>query len=134
MPTRTSTASQIASITPPRQIRWIGGVLRPRYCTYRDKPMRVAAWITSSGSLVGAAIVDGHGPTVLRDLLTDLLAQAPADMRPTQLVVWPSARAAFRQVEYPPVSIERDEFLSIVIEDLADCGRIPAELPVRSST
>jgi hypothetical protein len=125
-------SSPLDPVTQPQQVRWIGGVLRPRGCTYRGKPLRVAAWITSCGSLVGAAIVDGHGPTVLRELLTDLLTQAPEDRRPTQLVVWPSVRAAFRRFEYPPVSVEQDQFLSVVIGDEVDCGYIPGRLSVRS--
>ena len=132
MATHQPTLDPVAPVTPTRQIRWIGGVLRPHHCTYRGKPVRVAAWITSCGSLIGAAIVDGHGPTVLRELLTELLAEAPADKRPTQLTVWPSVRAAFRQVEYPPVHVERDEFLSVVIDDEVDAGQIPGRLPVRS--
>jgi hypothetical protein len=114
-----------------RSIRWIGGVIRPRGLLHRGKPMRVAAWIDQSGSLVGAAIVEGHGPTVLRELLDEQLLQTEPDQRPNELVVWPSVRAAFHGLEYPTVSFERDRFLTVVVEDLADFGQIPAGLRVR---
>lgn len=129
-PTATSTQSPLPSTTA-HDIRWIGGVTRPRGLFYRGKPMRVAAWIDPSGWILAAAIVDGHGPTVLKQLLEEALACTQATKRPSKLVVWPSARAAFRGHEYPPVVVERDLFLTVVIDDLADCGRLVAELPVR---
>lgn len=111
---------------------WIGGVVRPRGCTHRGKPMRVAAWIDSAGTILSAAIVEGHGPTVLRELLDALLVEVGDQRRPQTLTVWPSERAAFSGLEYPVVTVERDTFLSLVIEDEADFGRIPGRLPTRS--
>ncbi|PRQ04185.1 hypothetical protein ENSA5_10230 [Enhygromyxa salina] len=115
----------------PRAIQWIGGVVRPRGFRHRGKPMRVAVWIDRAGSIVSAAIVEGHGPSVLRELLEEQLAQTEAAKRPSELVVWPNVRAAFRGLEYPAVVVEHDAFLTVVVEDQADFGRIPGTLPVR---
>ncbi len=117
--------------SPTRAIRWIGGIVRPRGCKYRGKPMRVAAWITDSGSIVAAAIVVGHGPTVLHELLGEQLARADEARRPTELVVSPMVCAAFLTIEYPPVFVEREPFLKLVIDDAADAGQIPGRLPIR---
>lgn len=119
------------SLARAKTIRWIGGIVRPHGCKHGGKPMRVAAWITSAGSLLGAAIVEGHGPTVLAALLTELLASTNADERPNELVVWPSARAAFAGLEYPPVVVERNNFLTVVIDDEVEFGHIPGRLSVR---
>jgi hypothetical protein len=128
----TTTPTKHSTLGPrERSIRWIGGVIRPRGLQHRGKPMRVAAWIDQSGSLVGAAIVEGHGPTVLRELLDEQLLRTEAARRPNELVVWPSVRAAVRGLEYPTVTVEHDGFLSVVVEDLADFGQIPGGLPVR---
>jgi hypothetical protein len=131
-PATVPTKHSLATLRPrERSIRWIGGVIRPRGILHRGKPMRVAAWIDPSGSLVGAAIVEGHGPTVLRELLDEQLLRTEAAQRPNELVVWPSVRAAFHGLEFPTVIVEQDGFLSVVVEDLADFGRIPGDLPVR---
>jgi hypothetical protein len=130
-PTVIPTKHAVTLNSRERAIRWIGGVVRPHGLKHRGKPMRVAAWIDSSGSVVAAAIVDGHGPTVLRELFEERLAQTESGKRPGELVVWPSVRAAFRGLEYPAVLVERDTFLTVVIEDQADCGWIPGGLPVR---
>lgn len=124
-------ATTLTTPARPPTIRWIGGVLRPYRCKHRGKPMRVAAWITRSGSLLSAAIVEGHGPTVLRELLTELLASTSEAARPSELVVWPNVRAAFADLEYPPVVVEHDIFLTVVIEDHHDAGHIPWQLQVR---
>lgn len=115
----------------PQPLRWIGGVVRPRRLRRKGKPMRVAAWMTDSGNILGAAIVEGHGPTVLRQLLDELLLVAPADRRPDRLVVWPSVRGAFGTLAFPQASFDRDRFLKIVIEDQVSFGFIPGRLPVR---
>lgn len=126
----TSTAASPSPLTPAP--RWIGGVVRPRGFRHQGKPMRVAAWIDSGGSLLAAAIVEGHGPTVLRQLLDELLITVDDEQRPRGLTVWPSAGASFSNLEYPVVSLERDRFLTVVIEDEADDGQIPGYLPVRA--
>jgi hypothetical protein len=110
--------------------RWIGGVVRPHALRHRGKPMRVAAWADSSGVLIGAAIVEGHGPTVLRELFDELLGAVDAAARPSRLTVWPNSHVAFRGLEYPLLIVEHDPFLTLVVEDEADVGRISA-LPVR---
>lgn len=117
---------------PAAPTRWIGGVVRPRGCKHCGKPMRVAAWIDSAGSLLAAAIVEGHGPTVLRELLDQRLAEIDDERRPATLTVRPSERTAFSDLEYPAVTIARDDFLIVVIEDQADFGWIPGRLPVRT--
>ena len=127
MPNRASTPSPGPLHSSPRSITWIGGVVRP----YGMQGLRVAAWITRGGSLVGAAIVDGHGPSVLGELLDEQLQRAPAERRPDRIVVWPADRAAVRGLQFPPVTLEREGFLKVVIEDLADAGQIPGRLPVR---
>jgi hypothetical protein len=43
-------------------------------------------------------------------------------------------RAAFSGLEYPTVSVVRDDFLILVIEDEADVGQIPGRLPVRTGS
>ena len=102
-------------------------------CSRGGKPLRVAAWVCS-GTVLGAAIVDGHGPAVLRELLDELLASTAEHRRATRLIVWPNAQGAVRDLAYPPVSVEHDPFLTVVIEDLADFGQIPGALPVRSAS
>lgn len=119
------------STLPAAPTRWIGGVIRPRRCTHRGKPMRLAAWIDSAGSILAAAIVEGHGPTVLREMLDELLVEVDEPRRPQTLTVSPDVRAAFAGLEYPAVTVERDEFLILVIEDEVDFGRIPGGLPAR---
>lgn len=119
-----------SSTYQPSPIRWTGGVLRPYGYKHQDKPMRIAAWINNSGDLLAGAIVEGHGPTVLRELLTELLERTPEAKRPIRLVVWPNVRAAFANVEYPPVEVDRDRFLTVVVGDHGDAGRM-FELPVR---
>ncbi|PRP94593.1 hypothetical protein [Enhygromyxa salina] len=129
-----TTATKPSLTTPSshaRATRWTGGVIRPRGLRHRGKPMRVAAWIDRSGSIVAAAIVEGHGPTVLRELLEEQLSRTEAPQRPGEVVVWPSVRAAFRGLEYPAVIVEHDSFLTVVIEDHVDFGKIPGALPVR---
>ena len=116
---------------PTPSIRWIGGVVRPRGCKHRGKPMRLAAWIDSAGSVLGAAIVEGHGPTVLREMLDELLVTVADERRPQRLTVWPSVHAAFSDLEYPTVIVERDDFLTVVIEDEADFGH---RLPTRTGS
>lgn len=113
----------------PRE--WTGGVHRVRGLRHLGRPMRVAAWIDSSGNLLTAAIVEGHGPSVLLELLEDLLGETPPESRPERITVWPSAAKAFRRLQYPAVSFERDGFLSVVVEDQADFGNIPGDLPIR---
>jgi hypothetical protein len=128
----TSTLTRVS--LPKKPIRWIGGVLHPHGCKHHGKPMRVAAWIDGAGSILSAAIVEGHGPTVLRDLLDELLVEVDDERRPATLTVWPSVRSAFSGLEYPPVTIARDDFLLVVIEDEADCGGIPGRLQVRTGS
>lgn len=118
----------VSSVRLP--VRWIGGVVQPRGLRRDGKPLRVAAWITSGGVVLEAADVDGHGPTVLREMLNELLATTTEDKRPGRITVWPSVRAAFRDIEYPHVVVERDRFLTVVIEDDADAG-FPWGLSVR---
>lgn len=118
------------SLTKP-SARWIGGIVRVRGFHRDGKPLRVAAWITRSGDVLDAVIVEGHGPSVLRELFCELLARAGAHRGPAEVVVWPSARAAFRDLQYPEIRVERDLFLSVVIEDQADAGFIPGRLAVR---
>lgn len=114
----------------PRE-RWIGGIVPVRGFRHLGKPMRVAAWITPVGIEIAAAIVEGHGPTVLRALLDDALRKTAPSGRPSRLVVWPVAQAAFRDLKGLPVDVHRDEFLKVVVEDGADAGQIPGDLPVR---
>lgn len=111
--------------------RWIGGVVRPRGFVHDGKPMRLAVWITHDGTLIDACIVRGHGPTLLRDLLDEVLALAPPEERATELVVWPAVAKAFADLEFPQVEVRRDEFLRIVVEDLADAGQVPQGLRTR---
>ena len=110
-----------------RSIIWIGGVVR-----IGGMPgQRVAAWITSAGRVVDAAIVDGHGPTVLGEMLGELLQRVPADQRPDELVVWPADRAAVGGLQFPPVTLERDGFLKVVVWDQWYAGAYPDRLSVR---
>lgn len=115
------------------EIRWIGGVVRVPGLSHAGKPMRVAAWITRAGQVLGAAIVEGHGPSLLREMLAELLARTDAQHRPSKVVVWPSVRAAFRDMEFPPVTVDKEMFLSVVIGDHADVGFRALPLTVRSA-
>jgi hypothetical protein len=110
---------------------WIGGVCGLHGFKHAGKPMRVAAWMTSSGNVLGAAIVEAKGPAVLRQLFDELMESKASEELPARVIVWPSARAAFRDVVHPPVTVERNEFLRVVIEDQASFGRYPGELEVR---
>ena len=95
--------------------------------------MQVAGWISSRGDVLDAAIVEAKGPVVLRQMLDALMKSQPAHELPTRLVVWPTARAAFRDLIYPPVTVERNLFLKIVFEDRADAGFFPGDLEVRKA-
>lgn len=120
--------------TPPAgtsTMTWIGGVSNVSGLLHAGKRLRVAAWITASGHLLRAAIVEAKGPAVLRQLFDELMEGLSSEELPTRLIVWPTARAAFRDVVYPPVTVEKNEFLRVVVEDQADAGRIPGNLEVR---
>ena len=119
------------TVEPIRKITWTGGVTSLRGFSHGGKPMRVAGWITGSGHVLKAAIVESKAPSVLRQLFDELMKSEPPQKLPTQLVVWPVARAAFRDVVYPPVIVKKDMFFKVVIEDQGDFGRFPGELPVR---
>ena len=115
-----------------RPVRWVGGVLRPYGFKHAGKPMRLAAWMTSAGTLIDAAIVVRNGPTVLRAMLDEQLLIAEASRRPSEVVVWPGTKSAFRDLSFPSVTVRRDEFLRTVVEDLCDFGQLPHGAPARA--
>lgn len=130
----TSNETAVSAKTPPEgasKVTWIGGISNVSGFLHAGKRLRVAAWITASGHLLTAAIVEAKGPAVLRQLFSELMERLPSEELPTRVVVWPTARAAFRDVVYPPVTVEKNEFLRVVVEDQADAGMIPGNLEVR---
>ena len=86
--------------------------------------------MTSAGSPIDAAIVVRNCPTMLRTMLDEQLLIADASRRPVEVVVWPSTKAAFRELVFPAVPVRRDEFLRTVVEDLCNFGRLPHGVPV----
>ncbi len=114
------------------RVAWVGGIVHLRGFRHAGRPMRIAAWMTSSGTLLDAAIVDRNGPTLLRTMLDELTFIAPSGERPTELLVWPAVKSAFKELEFPRVEVLKDEFLRIVVDDHADAGHLPHGLPVRA--
>ncbi len=94
--------------------------------------MRLAVWMTSAGTLIDAAIVVRNGPAVLRAMLDEQLLIADASGRPSDVVVWPGTKSAFRDLSFPAVTVRRDEFLRTVVEDLCDFGQLPHGSPARA--
>lgn len=94
--------------------------------------MRLAAWMTSGGTLIDAAIVVRNGPAVLRAMLDEQLLVTETARRPAEIVVWPGTKSAFRDVSFPSVIVRRDEFLRVVVEDLCDFGQLPHGAPARA--
>jgi len=127
-----SNESAAASLPSPSPVRWVGGIVNPRGFRQGGKPMRLAVWMTSGGTLVDTAIVTGHGPTVLRRMLDEQLARVEADRRPSHVRVWPSVKAAFRDLSFPTVEVEKDLFLKVVVEDQCSFGHLPHDAPVRN--
>lgn len=97
-----------------------GGVVRPYAMKHQGKPMRVAAWIALGGSRIGAAVVEGHGPSALHALFERVLERVPEAERPDEIVVWPAAAKPFRGLQFPRLTERRDEFLKIVVDDWID--------------
>jgi hypothetical protein len=116
------------------RLDWIGGVVRVKIYSNGWRSVRVAAWARPYGELLAAAIVEGHGPTVLRELFDEAMEQAGRHERPTRLIVWPSAERPFRAFEYPEVVVHADPFLKLLVEDAADFGTIPGSLDVRTGS
>jgi len=94
--------------------------------------MRVAAWMTDSLRLATAAIVEGNGNAVLRQLLDEERARLSVDEQPTELVVWPSARSAVRGVPLP-IKFEKDEFVKVLLDDMSCAGTLRRQIPVRAA-
>jgi len=118
--------------SPPRPIRWVGGVIRPRGFRHNGKPMHLAVWITRGGMLLDVAVVSSQGPALLRRMLDEQLQRRDTNERPTNITVWPSVKAAFRDMSFPVVETRKDEFLRVVVEDQCDCGHLPSAAPVRA--
>lgn len=89
-------------------------------------------WMMSDGTVLDAAIVTSGGPVVLREMFDELLTRVPGEQRPSEVTVWPAAKARFRDLDYPDVEIRKDLFLKIVAEDQADAGFFPWDLTTRS--
>lgn len=117
---------------PPKPVRWVGGIIRPRGFRHNGKPMHLAAWMTSCGRLLDVAVVSGKGPAVLRRMLDEQLQRRDTSERPSKITVWPSVKAAFRDVSFPVVETNKDEFLKVVVEDHCDFGHLPHDAPVRA--
>lgn len=113
-------------------VRWTGAVVRVFNLLHQGKPMRVAAWMTHELSLACAAIVEGNGNAVLRQLLDEEIARLPPERRPTELVVWPSAKAAVRGSSLP-VTIQKNEFVRVILDDMSCAGTLRREIPVRAA-
>ncbi len=94
--------------------------------------MRLAVWMTSSGRLLDVAIVERHGPFLLRVMLDEQLMLAKEQERPCEVVVWPSVAAAFRTMRFPAVIVEKAMFLKTVVEDQCDFGHLPHGVPARA--
>ena len=94
--------------------------------------MRVAAWMTEELSLACAAIVEGNGNAVLRMLLDEELERLEPELRPTELVVWPSARSAVRGCGLP-VTVDKDEFVRVILDDMSCAGTLRRQIPVRAA-
>jgi hypothetical protein len=124
------------SSSPPRSsersVRWVGGIIRPQGFKHEAKPLRLAVWMTSGGTLLDAAIVSARGPALLRQMLDAQLLRAKADARPGRVTVWPSAAKPFRELAFPRVEVRKDEFLKVVVEDQCSFGHLPEGLPVRA--
>lgn len=94
--------------------------------------MQLAVWMTSAGTLLDIAVVSGKGPALLRRMLDEQLQQRGTRERPSKITVWPSVKAAFRDVSFPVVETSKDELLKVVVDDQCDCGHLPHAAPVRA--
>ena len=108
-------------------VRVFGGLV------HQGKPLRVAAWMTEDLRLASAAIVEGNGNALLRVLLDEQLERLPIDLRPTELIVWPSAAPAVRGMVGMPVTVEKDCFVKVILDDMVCAGTLRRQIPVRAA-
>lgn len=128
----TSATDTTPPLAPPAPIRWVGAVIRPRGFRHNGKPMHLAVWMTSGGTLLDVAVVSGKGPTLLRRMLDEQLQRRDTSERPSKITVWPSVKASFRDMSFPVVETRKDEFLKVVVEDQCSFGHLPHDAPVRA--
>ena len=84
------------------------------------------------GTILDVAVVSANGPALLRQMLDTQLRRADGARRPSRVAVWPSVETAFRDLAFPEVRVEKDEFLKVVVEDQCCFGNLPHGVPVRA--